>query len=35
MWLILIGVSVALVVEAIRQNRDLEKFMDEKKPAEN
>jgi hypothetical protein len=35
MWLILIGVSVALVVEAVRQNRDLEKFLDEKNPAEN
>jgi hypothetical protein len=35
MWLILIGVSVALVVEAVRQHRDLKKFLDEKNPAEN
>jgi hypothetical protein len=34
MWLILLGVSVALVVEALRQSKDLDRFMNKREPLE-
>lgn len=31
MWLILIGISITLFLEAINQRKELEQFMDKKK----
>jgi hypothetical protein len=34
MWIILVGISIALAVEGFRQHKELDSFLDEKNPAE-
>lgn len=34
MWILLLSASLALVVEAIRHRKDLDRFMNEKNPSE-